>query len=412
MPPEGYDEAVAAFSNEVAPQSTPVDRRGKPVNETSKPEPMFTPRPLEGDPLTGDTRDGGDNPRLRALERDIADGRVREREDGEGSSRSRRASAEDGRSSGERRRANEAERNDAAADDRHPGAEDEPEDFWAIAAETDDLPRSDELTQAQGDERVPEGESERDSQAERFEVTADGETFHVTIEEALRGYSREQTFHKRLAHLNQVSQELQQNQGYLQQSWGRWDKALRDYEEDVANMLPVEPNWDQLFAVDPAGAHAQQKIFQTIYSKLAASRQARAEREIQAQQERDRQVQDYAVKGFSKFVMDNKIPDEPTLKKHLQSMRRTAANAGFSEYEVATVYDPRMLTVLLKASRYDRMMAARPRAVIPGKGRTLTPGAATPLNGNGQRRGLDEALRRQASSGSLDATAEVFRRLL
>ena len=410
--PEGMEDAVVAFSNEVAPRVAPVDRRGQPINETAKPEPMFTPRPIEGDPLTGDVRDGGDNPRLRALEKDIADGRVREREDGEGSSRSRRAPAEDGRSSGERRRANEAERDDAAADDRHSGADDEPEDFWAIAAETDDLPRSDERGETETRRDVAERDSERDSEAEKFEVTADGETFHVTVEEALRGYSREQTFHKRLAQLNQFSQELQQRQGYVQQTFAQLQKAKQDYEEDVVNMLPAEPNWDQLFAVDPAGAHAQQKIFQTIYSKLAASRQARAEREGQAQQERDRQVQDYAVKGFSKFVLDNKIPDEPTLKKHLQSMRRTAANAGFSEYEVATVYDPRMLTVLLKASRYDRMMAARPRAVIPGKGRTLTPGAATPLNGNGQRRGLDEALRRQASSGSLDATAEVFRRLL
>jgi hypothetical protein len=374
MPPEGYDEAVAAFSNEVAPRSAPRDQRGKPVAESGPPEPMFSPRPLEGDPLTGDTRDGGDNPRLRALERDVADGRVREREDGESSPRSRRAPAEDERSGRQRRSPDAAERNDAAADEGYTGAEDEPEDIWAIAA--------------------------------------DGETFHVTLEEALRGYSREQTFHKRLAHLNQVSQELQQNQGYLQASWAQWQKARQDYEEDVARMLPTEPNWDQEFAVNPHNAHAQQKVFQTIYAKLAASRQARAEREAAAQQEHDRQVQDYAVKGFSKFVMDNKIPDEPTLKKNLHSMRKTAANAGFSEYEVATVYDPRMLTVLLKASRYDRMMAARPRAVIPGKGRTLTPGAATPLNGNGQRRGLDEALRRQASSGSLDATAEVFRRLL
>lgn len=183
------------------------------------------------------------------------------------------------------------------------------------------------------------------------------------------------------------------------------------YEEDVANMLPAEPNWDQEFAVDPQSAHYKQKVYQTIYGKLAASRQVRAEREQAEQLERDRQVQKYAVDGFTRFVMDNKIPDEPTLKKNLNSMRRTAANAGFSEYEVATVYDPRMLTVLLKASKYDRMMAARPRAVIPGKGRTLTPGAATPLGGNGQRRGLDEALRRQASSGSLDDTAQVFRRM-
>jgi hypothetical protein len=392
--PEGMDDATIAFGNELAPQVAPRDHRGDPINETSKPEPMFGPRPIEGDPLTGSIEDGGDNLRLREQERRVADGRTDERQG--------RRSAQDAENL---RRTPNDEGRDQPTDD-------EPEDIWDIAAEGDDLPRADERGEDEARRDGAVRDAERDAAAEKFEVTADGETFHITLEEALRGYSREQTFHKRLANLNQFAQDLQQNQGYLQQSWAQWQKARQDYEEDVANMLPAEPNWDQEFAINPQNAHAQQKVFQTIYSKLAASRQARAEREAAAAQEHDRQVQDYAVKGFSKFVMDNKIPDEPTLKKNLQSMRRTAANAGFSEYEVATVYDPRMLTVLLKASRYDRMMAARPRAVIPGKGRTLTPGAATPLNGNGQRRGLDEALRRQASSGTLDATAEVFRRLL
>ena len=55
-------------------------------------------------------------------------------------------------------------------------------------------------------------------------------------------------------------------------------------------------------------------------------------------------------------------------------------SAGFSEQEVATVYDSRMLSVLRKASRYDRLMAAKPRAVVPGKGKTLTPGSAPERN--------------------------------
>ena len=79
-------------------------------------------------------------------------------------------------------------------------------------------------------------------------------------------------------------------------------------------------------------------------------------------------------------MFDSKIPDKPALEKEIASMRRTAFAAGFSEQEVATVYDPRMLGILRKASKYDRMMAAaKPRAEVPGKGRTLTPGAATPL---------------------------------
>jgi hypothetical protein len=412
MMPEGYDEAAVAFSNEIAPQVKPRDSRGQFISENPKPEAMFSPRPIEGDPLTGDTRDGGDNLRLRARERELADGRFDEGQDGGDETRSRRAPAEEERSSGQRRRANDAQRRDAAADDGHPGAEVEPEDFWAIAAEGDDVPRSDQLTATEGDGRDAEGVSERDAEAERFEVSADGETFHITLDEALRGYVRQQTFHKRMGQLQQGQRELEGAVNTLRGNYAQWHQDRRNYEEDLANLIPAEPNWDQEFARDPQAAHATQKVFQTIYSKLNASRALRVQREQAQAAENDRQVADYAVKGFERFVMDNKIPDEPTLKKNLQSMRRTAAAAGFSEYEVATVYDPRMLTVLLKASRYDRMMAARPRAVVAGKGRTLLPGAATPLSGNGQRKGLDEALRRQASSGSLDDTAQVFRRLL
>ena len=130
-------------------------------------------------------------------------------------------------------------------------------------------------------------------------------------------------------------------------------------------------------------------------------------------QEADRRLQKYAVDGFSRFVFNSKIPDKPALEKEIASMRRTAFAAGFSEQEVATVYDPRMLGILRKASKYDRMMAAaKPRAEVPGKGRTLTPGAATPLSGNAPRRGLDDARRRLASSGKLDDAADVFRRIL
>lgn len=394
MSDDSLGAAAHSFSKEIEPQKPadyrPRDIKGKFVESSARPEPMFDFRPVEGDPVTGDTRDGGDNAGLRAREQEIADGRVEE--------------------SGRRAVENAQNLRRSSVDEGHVGTEIEPEDIWDIAAEGDDVPRRD--VRAEGDRSDAEGDAVSDVEGEKYEVTADGETFHVTLAEALKGYSREQTFHKRMGQLQQAQQEHATNLSQLQANWAWWDQARRAYEEDVANMLPAEPNWDHEFARDPAAAHAQQKIFQTIYSKLAASQQARAQREEAATLERDRQVQKYAVDGFTKFVMDNKIPDEATLKKNLQSMRRTASALGFSEYEVATVYDPRMLSCLLKASRYDRMMAARPRAVVPGKGRTLPPGAATPLSGNGPRKGLDEALRRQASSGRLEDTAEVFRRLL
>src|SRR4249920_4084996 len=83
---EGLDDVAGLFTQEIAPQSRPRDQAGKFVVTTSKPESMFGERPVEGDPMTGDTRDGGDNERLRQIERDVADGRRdrrREPEDAE-----------------------------------------------------------------------------------------------------------------------------------------------------------------------------------------------------------------------------------------------------------------------------------------------------------------------------------------
>lgn len=382
--PEGVDEAAGAFANEIAPQTRPRDQAGKFVRETKSPEPMFAPRPIEGDPLTGDTSDGGDNPRLRAREREIADGREQ---------RDRREASQEEGEGGQRSRAPSPGNGHADADDGHDLLDDEPEDFTA-----------------ESDTDAPVGQQAGEDD-ERYEVTVDGEPKEVTLQEALNGYIRQETFHKRNAQLLSVQQELEAEHGRLAANWQIWHKARKDYEEDLANMIPAEPNWDQEFARDPRAAHENQKVYRVLYSKLGASQQARAQREAAEAQEADRRTQKYAVDGFARFVaMHPKIfPDEPTLQKNLRSMRRTAMAAGFSELEVATVYDPRMLDILWKASKYDRMTAAAPRAVVAGKGRTLAPGAATPFNGNARRSGFDDAQRRLAKSGKISDAAEVFR---
>ena len=83
---EGIDQAASAFERAIDPsprQDAPTparDQRGQFTQTAEKPEPFLPIRMLEGDPETGDTSDGGDNPRLRQRERDIADGRFDERQ--------------------------------------------------------------------------------------------------------------------------------------------------------------------------------------------------------------------------------------------------------------------------------------------------------------------------------------------
>ena len=63
---EGLDSAADLFRQEIAPGSDrPRDDSGRFSSVSQRPEPLFEPRPLEGDEKTGDTRDAGDDERLR-----------------------------------------------------------------------------------------------------------------------------------------------------------------------------------------------------------------------------------------------------------------------------------------------------------------------------------------------------------
>jgi hypothetical protein len=386
---EALDGVEGVLATEIAPASRPRDQGGKFIRETANPEPMFQERRIEGDLLTGDTSDAGDDPALAAREREIADGY-----EGTG-----RTSFEQERADHERRGPTRTpQSSDADADDGYGLPDGEPENISA---------------EGELDTAGEQGSQDEDGSA-RYEVTVDGQKHEVSLNEALNGYIRQETFHQRMQQLQEAARGLEQYDHQLRQNWAWWDKARKDYEEDLYNLTPPEPDWDKEFEANPAAAHAKQKVFQIIYGKLAASQNARAQREAWAAQENDRRTEKYAVDGFSKFVMDHikVMPDEPTLRRNIQSMRRTASNAGFNELEVATVYDPRMLDILWKASKYDRMTAAAPRAVVQGKGRALAPGAATPLIGNARRSGFEDAQRQLARTGKVSDAAVVFQRFL
>ena len=74
---EGLDHAADPSARRSPRLRPPRDESGR-FSTSPRPEPLFEPRPLEGDEKTGDTRDAGDDERLKAIERRVADGRAEE----------------------------------------------------------------------------------------------------------------------------------------------------------------------------------------------------------------------------------------------------------------------------------------------------------------------------------------------
>src|SRR4029077_8534168 len=260
------DSAVAAFqqaidpaqsANEQPAQNYPATRArddaGRFATVAERPEPLFSVRMVEGDPETGDTSDGGDDARLRAREREIADGRFDERAHRETQSRSRQASTETEGESGERRLSESGEeRGDAAADDGHARADAEPEGEDAEAA-------NDEV--------------DEDAQ---YEITVDGEPQTVSLGELRDGYIRTATFHSRLNKVNEHKQAVEVENQRVSQMRDLYINGLQYLDEDIRGLTPPEPDWDKEYEINPLAARQRQKQYQEIAAKL---NQIRANRE-------------------------------------------------------------------------------------------------------------------------------------
>jgi len=380
---EGIEDAAQAFEKAIdpapqpQPKPAPRDTGGRFAAVEERPEPIFQVRMVEGDPETGDTSDGGDDPRLRSREREIADGRIDERAE-------RQA----------------AERQDARR---------QPDGAGTVGDETAEVDEEDAAGAAAGDA----ADGDEADEGPSYEITVDGEPAVVTLNELRNGYIREATFHSRLNKVAESKQAVEWESRRVADLCNTYIQGLQFLDEDLRGLSPPEPDWDAEYAKDPLEARRKQKSFQEFAAKLNQIRANRAWAIQNAREEHDRQSARYAIEQFTQFVQEHKkyIKDEPSLQRIISGMRQEALNEGFNEQEVAGVYDKRMLNILFKSHLYTHGMAVRPQAVIPGKGKALIPGAATPI-GNATRRNVDEAFRRQAKSGSIEDTANLFQRLL
>jgi hypothetical protein len=418
---EGLDGAAQAFHTEINPQARPRDDGGR-FSSSARPETMFEERPVEGDPKTGDTRDGGEDARLASRERRIADGWLDERADRETQSRSRNASAETERESGQRRVGSDgAQRHDAAANARHAGAEAEPERIGEQEPDDQDAQGADKA--GERDAGDGEGTSEQDAEGgkwevsldgkpvEKLEVIVDGQPHTVTLDEVVRGFVDGETYQKRVAQVGQAVEVIQGQFAQATQLRDQLIQQLQNHEEEYAALLPKEPNWDEFHSKDPQQAWTTRKNYEAAVNTLIGIRQRRMQMEQMRADENARRTAEYANNGWEQFKRNARIADQATLNNEVTAMRRAGQEYGFGEQELATVYDPRMLAVLHDASKYRRMVANKPRPVTPDKGRTLAPGNARPI-GSAVRRGIDDLQSKLAKTGKLDDAAALFQRLI
>lgn len=237
------------------------------------------------------------------------------------------------------------------------------------AEESQDQPEAEEqpVQEAQADDYSEEYEESDDSEeveqeqeTPKYRVKVNGDETEVTLDELVKGYQREADYTKKTQTLAEQRKAVEAEKAAVEQA-----KQLRDQyaqrlqliENTLKQQTPTE-DLEALKEVDPIG-YAVKVAERTEKEKQLAVLRAEQARIAQMQQaEQAEQIKKVVAEEAQKL---SKVLPEYADPKQGEQVRRDirtyAQNIGFSDQELAQVYDSRAVLTLYKAMQYDKLMA-------------------------------------------------------
>jgi hypothetical protein len=264
-----------------------------------------------------------------------------------------------------------------------------------------------------------ESEVEQEDDGEEQEqptylVKAAGEEREVTLDELIKSYQLGTDYTKKSQAVAEERKVVEAERQAVQEA-----KQLRDTYaqrlEMIEQMLQPqqEENLEYLKETDPIGYSVKVAEMVQKEKQLAAVQAERSR--IQQQQEQDRQAQMQHVVAEEMQKLSAAIPEftDPAKGEAIRNdIRAFGKQLGFSDNELAAVYDSRAVLTLYKAMQYDKLVASKPAITkkVNEAPKAIKAGVSKPRDSNAEETRKLKA--RARASGSIRDAASVFERFI
>jgi hypothetical protein len=264
-----------------------------------------------------------------------------------------------------------------------------------------------------------ESEVEQDDDGEEQEqptylVKAAGEEREVTLNELIKSYQLGTDYTKKSQAVAEERKAVEAERQAVQEAKQMRDTYAQRLEMIEQMLQPQqEENLEYLKETDPIGYSV--KVAEMIQrDKQLAAVQAERHR-INQQQEQDRQVQMQSVVAEEMQKLSSYIPEftDPAKGEAIRNdIRAFGKQIGFSDNELAAVYDSRAVLTLYKAMQYDKLVASKPAITkkVTEAPKAIKSGVSKPRDSNAEE--IKKLKARARSSGSIRDAANVFERFL
>lgn len=277
-----------------------------------------------------------------------------------------------------------------------------------------EAPEEQEAQEHEEEEYQEEPEEEQEP-TPTYKVKVGKEEVEVPLEELLKGYSRTSDYTRKTQEVAEARKAVEAERQKIEEA-----ARLRDtYAQRltvIEQMLSQGENAEDLQSLketDPIG-YAVKVAEQTEREKQLAAVRAEQQRIAQQQQaEHSERLQAHLQAEALK--LQEAIPEmsDPAKSQAVKTdIRNYAKKIGFTDQELAQVYDSRAVTALYKAMQYDKLMSGKTEATkkVSQAPKMMRPGTSTPEAKETQEaKKLREQLRR---SGNKNDAARIFERFL
>ncbi len=266
------------------------------------------------------------------------------------------------------------------------------------------------------DESEVEQEDDGEEQEQpTYLVKAAGEEREVTLDELIKSYQLGTDYTKKSQAVAEERKAVEAERQAVQEAKQMRDTYAQRLEMIEQMLVPQqqEENLEYLKETDPIGYSV--KVAEMIQrDKQLAAVQAERHR-INQQQEQDRQVQMQSVVAEEMQKLSSYIPEftDPAKGEAIRNdIRAFGKQIGFSDNELAAVYDSRAVLTLYKAMQYDKLVASKPAITkkVTEAPKAIKSGVSKPRDSNAEE--IKKLKARVKSSGSIRDAASVFERFI
>ena len=280
---------------------------------------------------------------------------------------------------------------------------------------------AEEVTQeAQSDDEQSDsdGDVEEQEQVEekpRYKVKASGEEIEVTLDDLIKGYQREADYTKKTQTLAEQRKQVEAERQVIEQAKlqrDQYQERLAMIESAYRNAAPQE-NLEALKETDPIG-YAFKVAEQTQREKqLQAIQLERARIAQQQQAEQSQSLNSHLAVEAQKLA--EAIPEYADEQKSVQvkkDIRDYARKIGWSDEELASVYDSRAVLTLYRAMQYEKLMGNKAGVTkkVNEAPKMLKPGVSRQTDVNSEQ--TKKAMNQLKRTGKVRDAANAFERFI